>query len=83
MTTTRTTTTVAIQDVREDDFLPGLDRGYVFQDPEPAHEHVAWMGQGFPFELSEDLWLVTFHTRDGEEAYLIGPADMPVTVERR
>lgn len=76
------TETVEAKDVREGDFLPGLDNGFVFQDAES--DLYLWMGEGSdnPYVLPEDSVRITFHTQQGDEAYLICPSDMPVTVQR-
>lgn len=63
--------TVPVADLEEGDFLPGLDMGYVYIVA-PAD-----------FPHGDAYREITFHTNDGDEAFLIAPGDMPVTIERR
>lgn len=65
-------------EVQEGDFLPGLDNGYVV---EVDHDPDVWDGR-YNVSMSTGLVLLTFHTAQGEEAYLLCPPDMPVTVKR-
>jgi hypothetical protein len=76
---------VPASEVREGDFLPGLDNGYVFQDPEENNGYLSYptTGYGIATAMPEDTLLISFHTAEGEEAYLLVPSDMPLTVERR
>ena len=60
---------VKAKKVREEDFLPGLDNGYVVETERAGY------GGG--------MIRLTFHTAEGEEAYLECPDDMPVTIDRR
>ncbi len=62
------TETVDASNVQEGDFLPGLDNGYVYDEPE---------------EVDEYRVRINFHTSEGDEAHVECPRDMPVTVERK
>jgi hypothetical protein len=53
-------------DDRNGDSLPGLDNGYVVEVEPREFGYVR----------------ITFHTAEGDEAYLNVPGDMPVTVKR-
>lgn len=72
--------TIPAADVEPGDFLPGLDMGYVFE-VETGEVHA--FAAGSQNILLGTFRTITFHTSDGDEAYLIVPEDMPVTVERR
>lgn len=75
----RQTGKVPASEVRADDFIPGLDNGYVFEDPEESPD----IRGAYNTTLGgEDAVLITFHTAEGEEAYLLCPPNMPVTVQR-
>lgn len=76
--------TLPAQEVLEGDFLPGLDSGYVFQNPELNDGYFTYpaTGGGYSVAMPSDTLLITFHTAQGEEAYLLCPPDMPVTVKR-
>lgn len=74
--TTATPHTVPAQDLREGLFLPGLDNGYIVEV-----EHDPTYGYGpHNTALPEGTVVVTFHTAEGDEATLILPRDVPVTV---
>jgi len=60
--------TVKMKKVRENDYLLGLDNGYVVDIERPYTR---------PYTTR-----ITFHTAEGEEAYLEAPDDMPVLVAR-
>lgn len=65
--TRRETITTEAGEVESGDILPALDNGYVFAEP---------VGAG---DFDVQIW---FHTRDGEEAVLPCPSNMPLTVKR-
>jgi len=73
------TKTIEAHEVGEGNFLPGLDNGYVVEVERvdgitlQDHRYAVWH--------SGDFMKFTFHTAEGEEAYLTCPADMPITVE--
>ena len=78
--TTKPTRKIEARFIREGDFLPGLDNGYVFEDPE---ENPSLTYGRYNASLSGDgIVMVGFHTAEGEEAHLVCPDNMPVTVER-
>jgi hypothetical protein len=56
--------------VREGDFLPGLDDGYVFTEPVESRR-----GEGY-VEIG-------FHDVDGNENFLDVSTDLLITVERK
>jgi hypothetical protein len=61
--------------------LHGLDKGYVFEtDDADVTDISIRTGNDYPYVVPEDYRLITFHTAQGEEAYLICPKDMPITV---
>lgn len=60
------TQVIPAKDVREGDFFPGLDNGYV----------------PYPPMLDGNELEILFHTAEGEEATLRCPGKMPVTVRR-
>lgn len=64
--------TVKAKKVREGDFLPGLDNGYVPWEPEREDN-----GYG------EATIRILMHDRWGNEFFLECGEDMPVTVERK
>lgn len=71
---------VQVRDVQEGDFLTGLDNGYVVEvEPDPP---VSFTYSRMATALSGDNVMLTFHTAQGDEAYLIAPEDMPVRVRR-
>jgi hypothetical protein len=74
------TLTIPASQVREGDFLPGLDNGYVYADP--STDVPGTTDGRFYFTRGEGFLSIGFHTAQGEEAELIVPADMPVTVQR-
>lgn len=81
----KATMTVPAEDVREGDFLPGLDNGYVYQPPETGNGYLSYPstgGGGYNVAMPESTVVLSFHTAEGDEAYLLVPADMPVTVKR-
>lgn len=79
---TKTVMTVPASEVQEGDFLPGLGNGYVFEDAESASGKVSMSDGRYSFDVGEGMTLVSFHTAEGDEAFLVVPEDMPVTVER-
>ena len=78
------TKTVKARKVREGDFLPGLDNGYVFADAEIDPD--VSMGNGISYTPTPlgnvSVVMISFHDADGDENYLICGKDMPVTVAR-
>lgn len=76
------TQTVPAAKVREGDFLPGLDNGYVYEDAS-GEDIPPYFDGRFAIARSGDNVRIGFHTAEGEEAELICPADMPITVERQ
>jgi hypothetical protein len=70
---------VTASEVQEGDFLPGLDNGYVFQEPETDHD----LRDGrYNTAVGRGLALISFHDQNGDECYLLAPPDMTVTVTR-
>lgn len=51
------------------DFLPGLDNGYVVEVERTGY--------------SGSMVRITFHTTEGEEAYVECPDNMPITIKAR
>lgn len=74
-----TTMTVPMSEVQGEDFLPGLDNGYVI---DVDHDPDIRDGK-YNVGIASGMVAVSFNTADGDEAYVIAPPDMPVTVERK
>jgi hypothetical protein len=69
--------------VKEGDFLPGLDNGYVFEDPE---RNRGWLSYprpagGYSSAMPEDTIVIGYHDADGDECYLLLPALSYLTVK--
>ena len=75
---------VKASEVQEGDFLPGLDNGYVIQDPETGDGYLSYpsTGYGMSAAMPADTVVITFHDSQGEENYLLCNPDMEVTVSR-
>lgn len=84
MSWSRPTLTVPASQVQPGDFLPGLDNGYVMEvsDNSDGYLSASTGYSRYTTALPGDTVAVTFHTAEGEEAYLFLPADTPVTVKR-
>lgn len=71
--------------VQEGDFLPGLNNGFVFTDPEPNDGYLSYprghYGGGPDVAMPGDTIIITFHDAEGEECYLLMPADSLLTVK--
>lgn len=74
------TEVVEAGEVEAGDFLPGLDNGYVFEDPTQAD---AYVSDGYVIAMPSGTIRIRFHTAEGEEAELICPDNMPVTIRQR
>jgi len=70
----------AHSDDQTGDFLAGLDNGYVVEAERV--DYIVAQDSGYSVRLDGDFMRFTFHTADGDEASLTGPADMPITVKR-
>lgn len=66
-------------DNSDGDSLVGLDNGYVVEIEDADYVSLASNSGRLP----EDMKLITFHTAEGDEAYLIAPENMPVTIRER
>lgn len=68
--------------VREGDYLPGLDNGFVIQDPEKNAGYLSYPTptSGYSVAMPGDTVVITFHDADGEECYLLLPSDSRLTV---
>lgn len=67
-----------------DRMIPGLDNGYVFS-VESDTEISIRIGSGlrsYPYVVPRGYVCITLHDQDGNEFYLICPADMPITTDR-
>lgn len=71
--------------VREGDFLPGLDNGYVFEveDNEAGYMSYPRTGGGMDAAMPDDTVLISYHDSSGDECYLILPGESMLTVERQ
>lgn len=76
-----TTLTCPAGKIREGDSLPGLDNGYVFMAVEPAADRLSWHSGYQMSAVDAGLVIVSFHTAEGDEAHLVCPENMPVTVD--
>lgn len=68
---------VKAKKVKEGDFLPGLDHGYVFEDPD--RDTQVRVGQ---YAVPDNYVLITYHDGLGGENYLVLHKNTPLTVER-
>ena len=59
--------TIAASELREGDYLTGLDNGYVIDVDD---EHDVTEGR-YNARLGEGLLLITYNTSDGDENYLL------------
>lgn len=76
------TLNVTAREVRQDDYLPGLDNGYVI-DVEENDGYFSYPGgRDSMGAMPMDTVCITFNDADGEECYLVLPFTTPVTVER-
>lgn len=69
--------------VREGDYIPGLDNGYVIQDPEVNDGYLSYPATstgGYNVAMPSDTVVITYHDADGEECYLLLPSDSRLTV---
>lgn len=75
---------VEAKDVKTGDFLPGLDNGYVFQDPETGGGYLTYpsTGSGYDVAMPDNTVVITYHDSQGDECYLILPPESVVQVER-
>jgi hypothetical protein len=73
-----TTIKIAASEIREGDYIPGLDNGYVVEDP----EHDPDFRDRYNMGLGRGKVCITFNTAEEDEAYLLCPPDMPVTINR-
>lgn len=70
--------TIEASELREGDYLIGLDNGYVF-DIDADHS----ISEGrYNAELGHGLLLVTYHTQNGDENYLLISPESDVLVGR-
>lgn len=76
-----TTLTVPAGEVAEGDYLPGLDNGYVFE-PATDEDVPPYYDGTFVIARPESTVAIRFHTANGDEAEVILPDDVPVTVAR-
>lgn len=71
---------VKARKVKEGDFIPGLDNGYVI---EVQREGGFIIGTDrYSFAQGEGTVTITMNDAEGDEFYLLAPLDMPVTVAR-
>jgi hypothetical protein len=77
---TGTTLKVAAGSVKEGDSIPGLDNGYVYEDAQTENLAPYYDGR-FAIARSADTVSIGFHTADGDEAEILCPGTMPLTVE--
>lgn len=74
------TQVVPAEEVTNGDYLPGLDNGYVIESEET--EVSTFAASDRYNMLLGTFQVITFNTANGDEAYLIVPVDMPVTIHR-
>lgn len=69
--------------VREGDFLPGLDHGYVVE-VETGNGYLSYPASGYgnATAMPEDTLIITFHDANGNENYLLADPDLVLTVAR-
>lgn len=68
--------------VNEGDYLPGMNDGYVFTDPVPADEVMAFTSMGQNIMPGPGMTMIYFHDEQGDECYLILPDDYEIKVAR-
>lgn len=63
---------IPANELREGDFLPGLDNGYVVE-VEENDGYLSYPGRtgGYSVAMPEDTIVVTFHDAEGSENYLL------------
>lgn len=63
---------IPANELREGDFLPGLDNGYVFE-VEEGNGYLSYpsTGYGMASAMPADTLLVSFHDAEGNENYLL------------
>lgn len=69
--------------VREGDFLPGLNNGFVYEEPEVNNPYLSYpvsSSGGYSVAMPSDTVLIKFHDRDGEECFLLMPSDSKLQV---
>lgn len=71
------------QYVQEGDFLPGLDNGYVFEDPEQNNGYLSYpqTGYGVSTAMPEDTYIIGYHDANGDENYLLIGAESYLDVD--
>lgn len=68
---------IAADEVREGDFLPALDNGYVFEvdsDPDVRGD--------YNVNIFDGMLMICFHDQGGNENYLVVYAETEIEVER-
>lgn len=74
---------IQADELREGDFLPGIDNGYVYE-VETGNGYLSYpsTGYGTNAAMPEDTILVSFHDADGNENYLLLSPECMIEVSR-
>lgn len=71
---------VPAREVKEGDFIPGLDNGYVIA-AEPENGFMVGTDR-YSFAQGEGTVTITMNDAEGDEFYLMAPLNMPITIAR-
>lgn len=74
---------IPANELREGDFLPGLDNGYVVEVEENnGYLSYPMTSGGYSAAMPDDTVLITFHDAEGNENYLLLAPSCDVEVKR-
>lgn len=76
-----TTVQVRAHEVREGDFIPGLDNGYVIE-VEHGDDFTYPTRNDYASRVSDEMVCITYNDADGGENYLLMLADSRLTINR-
>jgi hypothetical protein len=70
--------------IREGDTLPGVGNGYVVdvERSDGGYTTLNTSGQRYDYVIPDGYAVITFHTSEGEEGYLIIPKSERIEVQR-
>jgi hypothetical protein len=73
---------IQAKDMIEGYFLPGIDNGYVVEVETDTAGYLSYpsTSSASSVAMPEDTVLITFHDRDGEDCYLLMPAESLIEV---
>lgn len=75
---------IQADELREGDFLPGIDNGYVYEVETETNGYLSYpsTGYGSNCAMPQDTVLVCFHDADGNENYLLLSPECMIEVDR-